>query len=159
MTITRDRIFELVSYDPSTGIFLNKNSKGRGKQGDVAGHLNDKGYRILCLDRKKYRAHHIAWFIVFGFWPAELDHIDNDRSNNRIKNLREATHQENMRNKSIQTNSSTGLKGAFRKRNKFRSQICIDGKTMWLGTFDTKEEAHSAYCNAAKKYFGEFAHG
>lgn len=158
--ISRSRVLELVSYNRSTGEIIRNNARGRAKKGNVAGHLNERGYRIICLDRKKYRAHHLVWLIEYGEWPLEeIDHINHVTDDNRICNLRAANRSQNTANRRIQKNSTTGFKGVFRKGNHFRSQITVRGKFIWLGSFSSKSEARSAYLTAAHKYFGEFAHG
>ena len=92
---------------------------------------------------------------------AEIDHIDGNPSNNAIANLRLATSSQQKQNKRVQSNNRSGLKGAFyhacRKGKKWRSQIKVGDKLIFLGYFHTPEEAHAAYCEAAREYFGEFA--
>lgn len=74
-------------------------------------------------------------------------------------NLREATHVENMRNKDVQKNSGTGIKGVFRhsKGAGFEARIVVDGRTNYLGLFPTRELAAVAYARAAQEHFGSFA--
>jgi len=89
----------------------------------------------------------------------EVDHINGDTLDNRKSNLRICIHKDNLRNRKIQSNNTSGFNGvSFTKReNKWRSYIVIDQKQKSLGSFDSKEEAAKAYNEAAKKYFGEFA--
>jgi len=98
--------------------------------------------------------------MVHGRWPAKyLDHINGIRNDNRLCNLREATQTENTRNQGKQKTNTSGLKGAgwHKGQKKWVAKIRIGTTDKWLGTFSSKEEAHAAYCEAAKKYHGEFA--
>lgn len=90
----------------------------------------------------------------------QVDHIDGDGLNNRRENLRLATNAQNSANKGKASKNTTGFKGVFRTKNRpkpFRAQIKVNQKSIHLGLFDTAEQAHEAYKEAAKKYFGEFA--
>lgn len=87
----------------------------------------------------------------------KVDHINGNRFDNRRCNLRLATQQQNCRNARIMKNNRSGLKGAGYHNGKWQAQIVIDGKKTYLGIFNTPEEAHEAYCQAAKQHFGEFA--
>jgi hypothetical protein len=110
------------------------------------------GERILC--------HVLAWFYTHGVWPADqLDHINGDKSDNRIDNLRIATASQNKANSGPYRNNPTGLKGAYwyKPLQMWVSKIRKDGKLHHLGYFATAEEAHTAYCEAAKRLHGEFA--
>ena len=86
-----------------------------------------------------------------------VDHINGDRLDNRRCNLRLATHAENCRNRKNHSNNTSGFKGVHRQKNRWRALIRVDGKSKFLGSFLTPEDAHAAYCAAARKYFGEFA--
>jgi hypothetical protein len=128
--------------------------------GDIAGTINDSGYRIITYKGYKYRAHTIVWFVATGRMPAkQLDHKNRKRSDNRIDNLREATTQQNGFNRDLQSNNKSGYSGVSRdsKSNRWRVRIKIDGEEKYLGSFDTKEQAAREYNRAAIHYFGEFA--
>lgn len=88
----------------------------------------------------------------------QVDHINNSNSlDNRRSNLRLASHGQNMKNKSMYKRNKSGYKGVYYFWKKYRAQIQVNGKKIMLGSFDTPEEAHEAYCKAAKLYHGEFA--
>jgi hypothetical protein len=157
------RLREVLDYDPETGALtwrfrLSPNSK----LGEPAGQIGAHGYRKIRLDGKYYPASHLAWFHYYGEPPAKLiDHKDRDKGNDRIENLRLATHSENARNRKGTSLSTTGLKGAARfnspkNAKKFRSTITIDGKRIHLGQFATAEEAHEAYSKKVAELHGEF---
>jgi hypothetical protein len=87
----------------------------------------------------------------------KCDHINGNHLDNRRCNLRIANHTQNMRNSKIRVNNTSGYKGVYKKRNKWAARIKVNGKNIWLGVFVTPELAYFAYCEAAKKYHGEFA--
>lgn len=96
-----------------------------------------------------------------GAWPAEqIDHINRRPDDNRLVNLREASRAENMWNSSLSCRNTSGFKGVtfFRRAGKWMARIKFNGQSHFLGLFTTAEEAHAAYCKAAEKCFGEFAH-
>ena len=156
----RERVIELFEYDPDTGVFKNRISRGRAKAGARAGADTGHGYRRIIVDYKKYYEHHLAWLIVHGDWPDEIDHIDGDRSNNAISNLRLATRTQNCANGGWATGLS-GLRGVYkdwRRPELWYAKIQVGRRQIYLGYYDTPEEAHAVYLAAAEKYFGEFAH-
>jgi hypothetical protein len=141
--------FDDLRYDPETGDIWRK-----------VGHLNQTfGYRQLKVGGRPYQEHRVAWFLHYGVWPEGMvDHINGDKSDNRIENLRLADARSNARNSRKRKNNKSGKKGVLAAENgRWHAQIRADGQPLYLGTFDTKEEAHRAYCDAAKKHFGEFA--
>lgn len=107
-----------------------------------------------------FNVHRLIWFLHYGSFPKnEIDHIDNNRTNNKISNLREATRLENSYNKKIFPNNSSGLKGvSFHKASKkWQATIRFDYKWIYLGLFSTPKEAAIAYDNKAIELFGKFA--
>ena len=91
--------------------------------------------------------------------PDEVDHINGNPRNNQILNLRPATHAENMRNRKIQSNNTSGYPGVSYRKDiqKWMAYIRINRKMKNLGYFDTAEVAYAVYCKAARQYHGEFA--
>lgn len=165
--LTQQYLQSILNYDPKTGIFVWKkrsdvseawNTKYAGKE---AGRVARNGYREIIIWKKHYQASRIAWLYVTGEWPSlDIDHKDNIRINNVFSNLRQATNTENLRNRKKQKNNKSGYKGVFyNKYNKnWTASINVSRKkSKFLGAFKTAEEAHSAYCQAANKYHGEFA--
>lgn len=159
---------ERLNYDPQTGLFTWKpvkvetvqhtrwNSKWAGK---VAGTTCAQGYTIIAIDNVQYRAHRLAWAYVYGeAADSYIDHTDGNRTNNRIKNLRAATHAENLWNRAASKNSKTGVKGVMPdKKGTFRAEICANGKRKYIGRFKTIDEAASAYAAECIKRHGEFS--
>jgi len=128
------------------------------RKGRVCACIQNTYFRMM-VDGQQYPNHHLAWLWVHGELPkGQLDHINGDRLDNRIANLREASQTENMGNCIKHRDNKSGYKGVFPLRGKrWQAQVCRNGVKHHLGTFETPEEAHAAYCDAASKVFGEFA--
>lgn len=154
---------ELFNYSPVTGIFTRRKARSnRVKVGEVAGCYSDSsGYVQISVNKKVYRAHQLAWIYVHGTPPiGYLDHINGDKHDNRIANLRLATAQQNAANSRRPShNRSSGVKGVtwFRPVKKWMAHITIDQRQIYLGYFTDKEDAIKARLDAAERYFGEFA--
>jgi hypothetical protein len=159
--LTADRVRYLLHYNPETGHFVwLLDRSGTKRAGRRAGCLRPDGYRFIATDGGGYYEHRLAWLYVTGEWPAaRLDHINGQRDDNRFENLRVASLSENMRNRKTNYTSTTGLKGVQpRKSGRWAARIMVDGgRRIHIGTFDTAEEAHAAYCVAAERHHGEFA--
>lgn len=157
--ITADRLRELLSYDPITGVFRWRADRQPGrKSGDIAGGPTPGGYWHIGVDLHRYLAHRLAWLYVTGEWPTKhLDHKDLDGRNNAFSNLRQATDTQNRGNTRKRSDSTRRHKGVQRNHQKWCAIIRVGGQRHYLGTFLTQEEAHAAYCEAAAKYHGEFA--
>lgn len=146
-----------LSYDSATGEFLWVNpTSPRHKPGDPAGYLSSyDGYWKITLDHQGFQAHRLAGAYVHGEWPELLlDHINGDRADNRIANLRQATNSENMQNRRGSPSHSSGdLLGVswHALRGKWRARIRVDGHQRHLGLFETQEAAHAAYLAAKVK--------
>lgn len=152
--LTQARLKELFNYDPITGIVTRKITKNyNAKQGDKVGCLS-QGYLVATVDGKRYLLHRLIWLYVYNDFPKMLDHIDRNKLNNQINNLRSVNAQQNQQNKTKQTNNKSGYKGVNwdKNRNKWFSCIQHKGKTIALGRYDNVKDAYRAYCFAASKY-------
>lgn len=147
-------IKSMFTYDTETGQIFWSDFQTSAFRGKPAGTIDAHGYIVLTLKRKKFKAHRIAWLLVYGKWPnGEIDHIDGNKLNNKIENLREASSQLNKWNHvKAQENSGTGFRGVCKHRDKFMADIKVNGKKVYLGLFDTPEMAHQAYIEAKKIY-------
>ena len=152
--LSLERLHELLHYNPRTGLFVRKVRAGNSAPvGTIAGGFNRKGYRIIRVDGRRYLASRLAWFYVHGRWPKdEIDHRNGVRDDNRLANLREASHSENQQNRrKAHKSNATGFLGVSPNEGKFRAQIKINGNRLHLGNFATPQEAHAAYVKAKRK--------
>lgn len=158
--ISRDEIASRLSYDPTTGKFTHIKSVGSARRGACAGHLKDRGYVEIGIAGRRYAAHQLAWLLVYGDWPAsQIDHVDGNRSNNAISNLRLCDQSLNNANTRKRDCNTSGHKGVawHRRQSKWVASIKVRGRQKHLGYFDDKRAAASAYADAASRFFGEFA--
>lgn len=152
--VTQARLKELLDYDPGTGVFIWRVSRGTARAGSVAGTFNSEGYIRIKIDRKLYLAHRLVWLYVCGKFPVnQLDHIDRDPSNNRIENLRLATQAENKQNLSKPYTNTSGVVGVSwnKQTGKWQAYIQLNNRQIHLGLFDTIEEAAAARAAAKAK--------
>lgn len=122
------------------------------------GYLREDGYREISVGYETFLAHRLAWFYHYGTWPElSLDHTNENKDDNRIENLREATLEENNFNVSTYSHNTSGFKGvSSAKYGKFRASISINNRYVHLGTYETPEEAYKVYCDKVKEIRGEF---
>lgn len=159
-SITRENIIRLLDYNPETGIFLWKDDRQCIRAGSVAGFTERKGYRSIKVLNRTFKAHRLAWFIFYGEWPKDqIDHINRDKSDNRIANLRESSNSSNQWNSGVYSNSTTGYRGVswHKKSQKYWARIGHQGRRIDIGLFDCPHEAALAFNDAAIKLRGEFA--
>lgn len=142
-------------YSKRTGkITLLKSQYRTDRMGCEIGTTTKDGYVDLMIDGKHFLAHRFAWFLVTGRWPKELDHKNGKRSDNRWRNLREATRSKNRANSCVGRNNKLGIKGVrLQAKGKYEARLMQKS----LGYFPTAHAASAAYAKAAKKYFGRFA--
>lgn len=152
--ITLEELKKQLHYCAETGDFTRLHTTGRHgchKAGVVAGTKTGR-YISIELDGRRYQAHRLAWLYVFGVWPKELDHINQNKRDNRICNLREVSRKENMQNVTLHKHNTSGVKGVawHKQRNKWRAYIFVDYKQISLGVFDFFDDAVSARRTAEK---------
>ena len=157
-------------YDPDSGEFTwlqdvkLRHGGIRVAAGTRAGTELDSGYRVIQVwvngKPKGLREHRLAWWFVHGEFPkSQIDHINGDRRDNRIANLRLATNSQNMANRKLNANSKSGVKGVcfHAGSQRWRARLQVNGKRIHLGDYKNKEAAEIAYEAAAKRHFGEYA--
>ena len=155
MNSLNNYIKENFSYDPETGILYRLD---RGPKRAI-GTKNNMGYLIVHIRNRLFLNHRVCWFLHFGYWPDDqLDHIDGNRLNNKISNLRSATNQQNAFNRKKHSNNTSGFTGVSycKNINKYRAYIKYKYKHIHLGYFDTAENASIAYENKAIELFSDY---
>jgi len=155
--LSHSELTSVLNYDPETGVFTwAKTMSNRAQSGKQAGSKHASGRTYIAVGNNRYLAHRLAWMYVNGAFPKEcIDHINGDNSDNRICNLREASHAENMQNhRKARSDSAAGLAGVSKakgKRKGWHSEIKTNGKKTYIGYFKTKELAHEAYLVEKRK--------
>lgn len=154
--MTYDKLISLLNYNPDTGMFYWVAKRRGASKKKPAGTKTKSGYIQIMIDNKSYLAHRLAWLHETKSMPKnEIDHIDCNKLNNKIDNLRQVDavyinqHNRKLPNK----NNKAGLIGAFYSESlgKWFSRISVNNKKKWLGTFDNAIDAHNAYIKAKKQ--------
>jgi|TARA_R110000764_G_scaffold153480_1_gene241401 hypothetical protein len=120
------------------------------------------GYKILKVDGRQYREHRLVWIYVHGTLPKILDHIDGNKENNNINNLRRSTASQNAHNAKLNSNNTSGVKGVswYKKHQKWRGQVKNNNKQVHVGYFEELKDAEAATCKLREKLHGKFTnHG
>ena len=159
--MTFDEVRALIDYDSETGVVTWRVARGnKYKAGGVVGSKTPKGYMQVNLGGKNYLLHRVIWLWMTGEWPKVLvDHENGIRDDNRWRNLRAATSQQNQSNSKRRSDNASGEKGVrfHKQRKKWTAQVSIDGKNKHLGVFSNKEEAMEAVRVKRQELHGEFA--
>ena len=153
----------ILDYNADTGEFkwTSFNSRNTNK-GKIAGTKLSNKYIRIFIYGKLYQAHRLAWYMYYGKEPEHgLDHIDGDKHNNAIGNLRDVPQSSNAKNSSLSKSNSSGFTGVtfMRKSKKWRSRIMVDGADIHLGFYDDKQKAISARVRATREYGFHENHG
>jgi hypothetical protein len=154
--VSAERVRDLFDYEADSGVFVRKIGIPGASKGPVAGCLRPDGYTQIGVDRKRVLTHRLVWLWVHGYFPDQIDHIDGDKTNNRLANLREATTSQNHGNMTKNVCNKSGFKGVRQRGKRWAASIKLKGVLRYIGTFATPEEAHAAYCEVAKQIHGEF---
>ena len=163
-TLTQARLKEVLDYNPETGVFRWRITVNRNKAhaGTVAGWIRSNGYLMISIDKKEYRAHRLAWLYIYGKWPEnQIDHENQIRSCNAIKNLRDVTNAINCKNQRITKRNTSGITGVCwdKSRNKWLASIVVNYKQINLGRFEKIKDATRARKAAERKYGFHPNHG
>lgn len=156
-SLTSERVRHVLSYDKTTGVFtwLNPPRTCPRKKGAVTGSHGINGYLHIRVDGVACLAHRLAWLYVHGAWPSsKLDHINGQRHDNRIVNLRLASDEVNAQNlRAPQRNNKSGFLGVClcKQTGRWMAQITADGRSRKLGRFDTPQIAHQVYLSAKRE--------
>jgi len=127
--------------------------------GTIAGNLDSNGYMKVRVLGKHHMQHRLIFAMVNGYFPAQVDHKDRNKTNNRPANLREATHGQNIQNQNLRRNNTSGIIGVcwVARQRQWKAKIRVNGTEKHLGFFDHKEDAAVVRRNAELFYYGEFA--
>ena len=161
--LTQAALKKFFVYNPITGEFARRLFSGTcGKIGDVVGYAHCQGYLSIRLSGKYYLLHRLVWLYMYGYFPKEeIDHIDHNRTNNALSNLRLVSSQENKQNSRLSKNNKTGHNGVslHKKTGKYRAYIMVNRKQIYLGLFETLQEAIDARKQADITYNFHKNHG
>jgi HNH endonuclease len=149
-----DWLKDNLRYEPDTGhVFLMYKPSGRGNMNKPLGAVSTKGYLTARIKDKQFRVHRLAWFLHYDKWPdGQIDHINGDKLDNRISNLRDVTNYHNCLNKPVRGKSR--FVGICKIGDIWRAVITVDNKKRWIGRFTSEEEAALAYNYEALKVYG-----
>lgn len=147
--LTQERLREVVAYNAETGEF----SRVAPRYSRPTGTINTVGYLQIYIDGKIYLGHRVAWLYVYGEWPIGcVDHINGNRSDNRIKNLRVGSKAQNLQNQRRPRAGNPYLGVSLHKHaQKWHARIVVDGNRISLGYYDTPEAARDAYVAAKRE--------
>ena len=150
---------EWMRYEPDGKLYWKKKASSKAMPGYEVGWFDKDGYLCTTLKRKKFRLARVVWMMHYGDIPhgLHIDHINNNRTDNRIENLRAATPAENSCNRKIQANNTSGAKGCTLAKGKYQVQIKKGVGNRYLGRYSTIEEAAEVYRKASGNLHGEFA--
>ena len=157
---------KLLSYEDAHALFYQDKDTGtlhwkaprapRCKPGDIAGWIDNKGYRVVEVEGRSYRCHRLVWLMHHGSWPENsIDHINRDRLDNRIENLRDVSNMHNCRNRNLEVTNKSGHTGVswHKASNRWTAQISVNRKVKYLGIYLDKEDAIKARKEAEEKYW------
>ena len=160
--ITQKELKEVLSYNPLTGLFVWKISPSNSVPiGSAAGYVLSIGYIFIGINYERYLAHRLAFIYMENSHPEEVDHQNHIRSDNRWKNLIAATRQTNKQNQPKLVTNTSGFTGVTwnNATEKWRAQITINKKNIYLGTFIEMDNAISARKEANIKFGFHENHG
>jgi len=158
--LAADRLREVVDYNPETGVFIRKVRLAQrhqvGDRADVSINTGPMaGYRRVSVDSKRFLAHRCAWLYVHGEWPnQDIDHLNGDKGDNRIANLRNVSNDVNRQNLRVaRRDNKSGFLGVHfhKETGKWRARVQFRGKTVEAGLHETPEQAHEAYLRLKRK--------
>lgn len=156
---TPELLRQLLSYDPKTGHLTWKPRLGFNRwnaryAGTIAGATDRYGYLSIKIHDKSYLAHRIIWAMRYGCWVECVDHINGEPGDNRLRNLRAVTRKINQRNQKRHSCNTSGRTGVSwnRHRNVWVAQIGVDGRSVYLGSFDQFDDAVKARIKAEKRH-------
>jgi hypothetical protein len=156
-TVSYERLVEVLRYEPETGLFVwTVCLNSRAPVGSVAGTVRPDGYRRINIDRVPHMAHRLAWLYTYREYPScEIDHINRNRQDNRICNLRLATSKQNKENSPLRSTNTSGHKGVHwdKSRGKWMAFIVHNKRFCNLGRYDDLDQAVKVADDARQQLF------
>lgn len=154
-TLTLERLKATLHYDPETGRFTRLIPAGGVKRGQEVGYIAKHGYREIAVLGNRRLAHRLAWFYVHGEWPGVIDHINRQKLDNRIINLRNVDHSINGQNSKTRNDNTSGHRGVYwhKPTSNWTARVFRRGKTLSLGYFSTRDKAIQARLAAEQKHY------
>lgn len=158
MTVSQEQVLMLFDYKYGN-LYWKQSSNRKVKAGSLAGGIDNKGRRRICIKGKNYQAHRLVYLLHYGYMPEMLDHIDNNPLNNELSNLRPANHSKNGFNRKIGKNNTSGIKGLTwnKKSEKWQTSIKANNKTHYFGYYKYKDIAETVLTMARQKLHNTFA--
>lgn len=160
--LTHKQVSELLEYNQETGVLKWTNLVNKRYAGKVAGNVSKNGYIELSCKNYRLYGHRVAWLLVHKEWPnGHVDHINGNRADNRIENLRVVNNMENHHNMKRHKKNSSGVTGVYwsKRAKKWQAYICVDGKQKYLGVFKYLCDAEQARKDADEEYAFHKNHG
>jgi hypothetical protein len=153
--VTRERVLELLTYCPASGIFTRNTAVSGRPAGSQAGAITRNGYLQISIDGTLIYAHRLAWFVCYGYFPRVADHVNRNRLDNRIANLRDVTPKQNAENSKHYKNNTSGYKGVMwdRRYQKWVAIVNHNGRRVYVGRFVDVYDAHQAYTRKVAELF------
>lgn len=161
--LTQSELQTLMTYDADAGVLRWAVSRGKVRPGDRIGSLDREGYRRVRINDKQYLEHRLVWLWHHGHFPRILDHIDRNRDNNRIENLRLCNESQNAANSGPPVHNTSGYRGVYfdvdRSKWVARIRLVVNGQRLRyrIGRYDSADEAAIHYNLHMRERFGDYA--
>ena len=160
MILTKEKLLGYLHHRDSGQFTWKVTRNHKARAGDFAGTLHPNGAIVICVEGRFYKAHRLAWLYHHGELPAmQVDHINRNRQDNRIENLRLVTNSQNSMNKGRHPNNKSGIKGVFweSRKQRWKAEVWKENKSHFGGYFKCKDEAAHAARALRERLHGDYA--
>lgn len=151
----KNRLHQILDYHPDGYFIWKEKTNRRVVVGSRAGWTRSE-YDQIKVEGKVYTVHRLVFFYHHGYFPKMVDHINGDKKDNRIENLRECSASQNSQNRKKRTDNTSGESGVSPCGNRWQVSVTVDSRVHWGGRFNTKQEAVKRARELKEKYQGEF---